>query len=230
MDKNTKIKLVTGGAAALALAVALGATAAIGASRVLASSDERQAVIDDAAAELGVEPSALENALQKALANRVDEAVEEGRLTEEQGAELKQRIESGDVPFLFGGLGRRGGFLHEGRLDSLQAAATYTGLSETELREQVRAGKSLAEIAKGEGKSVSGLVDAMVAAAKKKLDEAVADGRLTRERADEIEASLEERITNLVNAEPGTRRFGLHPGFRHGFGPHGSRPFAGPDS
>jgi hypothetical protein len=228
MDKNTKTKLVVAGAAALALAVALGATAAVGASRVLASSDESQAVIDDAAAELGVEPSALEGALQKALKNRVDEAVEAGRLTKEQGAELKQRIDSGHAPFLFGGFGHRGGFAHEGRLDGLQAAATYLGLSETELREQLAADKSLAEIAKGKGKSVSGLVDAMVAAAKTKLDEAVADGRLTREHADEIEASLEERTTDLVNAGPGGRSFGPHPGFRRGFGPQGAAPFAGP--
>jgi len=89
MDKNRKVTFVCGAALALLLAVALGASAAIAGSRVLGSSDESQAVIDDAAAELGVEPSALEEALEKGLKNRVQEAVEAGRLTEEQGAELR---------------------------------------------------------------------------------------------------------------------------------------------
>ena len=106
MDKHRRIKLAAAGVAALLLVVALGATAAVGASLVMSSSDESQAVIDDAAAELGVEPSALEGALEKALKNRVDEAVEQGRLTQEQGAELKERIDAGETPFLFGGFGR----------------------------------------------------------------------------------------------------------------------------
>nr|MBA3562240.1 hypothetical protein [Actinomycetota bacterium] len=64
MDKNKKVTLVAGAALALLLAVALGASAAIAGSRVLGSNDESQAVIEDAAAELGVEPSALEEALE----------------------------------------------------------------------------------------------------------------------------------------------------------------------
>ena len=66
---------------------------------------ESQAVIDDAAKELGVEPSALSDALKHALENRIDEAVDAGRLTEEQGKELKERIDSADVPLVFGGVG-----------------------------------------------------------------------------------------------------------------------------
>ncbi|MBA3333796.1 MAG: hypothetical protein H0U30_07390 [Actinobacteria bacterium] len=65
MDRHDKIKLAAAAVAALLLAVALGATAAVGASRVLSSSDDGQTVIDDAAAELGVEPSALEGAPRK---------------------------------------------------------------------------------------------------------------------------------------------------------------------
>jgi len=85
MDRHDKIKLAAAAVAALLVAVALGATAAVGAPRVLSSSDDGQTVIDDAAAELGVEPSALEGALRTALKNRVDDAVEAGILTEEGG-------------------------------------------------------------------------------------------------------------------------------------------------
>ena len=91
---------------ALVARVALTATVAIAASNALKATDRGQAVIDDAAAELGVEPSALEEALEQGLKNRVQEAVDAGTLTKEQGAELEERIESGDTPFLFGGFGR----------------------------------------------------------------------------------------------------------------------------
>ena len=68
---------------AAAFAVA-GAGGAIAASDALSPEDRSQAVIDDAAKQLGVEPSALSDALKHALENRIDEAVEAGRLTEEQ--------------------------------------------------------------------------------------------------------------------------------------------------
>ena len=72
------------------------------------SGDDRQAVIDDAAAELGVAPSALSDALKEALKNRVDEAVADGRLSDEQGERLKDRIDANETPLL--GLGFGTGF------------------------------------------------------------------------------------------------------------------------
>lgn len=220
MDKNTKIKVIAGVVGALVLAIAVGAAGAIAASRALSTNEESQAVIDDAAAELGVEPTELSDALKQALKNRVDEAVESGRLTEEQGAELKERIDSGETPLIFGGFGHhgRGGGHHFG---GLEAAATYLGLTEDELRDQLQDGKTLAEVAKDEGKTAAGLVDAVVASAEEKIDQAVEDGRLTEERATELKDGLEERITGLVNGEVGDRRFGPG-GFGHrGFGPGG---------
>ena len=120
----------------------------------LGSEEEQQAVIDDAAKRLGVEPEALENALEGALGARLDEAVKEGRLTEEQAAELKERLKDGTLP-LFGGRGHHGhGFgLHGPEL--FGAAATFLGVTEAELRTQLEAGKSLADVAAAEGKSVS---------------------------------------------------------------------------
>ena len=235
MEKHTRIKLVAGSAVALALAVALTATVAIAASNALTASDRGQAVIDDAAAELGVEPSELEAALEQGLKNRVQEAVDAGTLTEKQGAELEERIESGDTPLLFGGFGRFHGLggdrgpVHPARLGGLEAAASYLGLTQDELHEQLRDGDTLADIAKEEGKSVDGLVQAMVDAAKEELDAAVAAGRLTQERADMIEQDLEERTTDLVNGELRRGPFGPDRRFGGGFRFHGGPPpFAGP--
>lgn len=185
------------------------AGAAIGATKALTPRQERQAVIDDAAGRLGVKPSELSKALEQALENRVDAAVADGRLSKEQGARLKQRIDAGDLPML--GLGPRGfrhgpdgfrgrggfpGMMPGGKLDG---AADYLGLGRMQLFQALSAGKTLASLARDRGKSVSGLVDAMVAAARKRLDEAVAAGRLTEADRKEVLAGLKERIARLVN-------------------------------
>src|SRR5919201_4312048 len=101
MSKSRKLKIVAATLTTLAVA---GGGAAFAATKVLSPREESQAVLDDAAKQLGVTPSALSDALKKALENRVDAAVSAGRLTKEQGEELKSRIKSGDFP-LFGGPG-----------------------------------------------------------------------------------------------------------------------------
>lgn len=217
-----RMKLAAGAGAALAV---VGAGGAIAATK-LSPQEESKAVVDDAAKQLGVTPAKLQDALEQALANRIDEAVKSGRITEETAEAMKQRLESGDVP-LFGGpalerkgLGGKGthGRLHVG----LDAAASYLGVTEAALREELRAGKTLAAVAKAKGKSVDGLVDALVAAQTKRLDEAVASGRLTKAQRDEIAARLKERTTDFVN--------GVRPGFekRGGHGGHGARGFGPP--
>jgi polyhydroxyalkanoate synthesis regulator phasin len=203
-----KRTIVAGAVAALAIAgggAAFAATQGDGDPRA-----ESQAIVSDAAKELGIEPAKLTAALKQAFANRIDAAVADGRLTKEQGDELKQRIQDGDFPLFGPGFGFHKGIgVHVG----LDAAATYLGLSGEELRTSLESGKTLAEVAKERGKSVDGLIDAMVAEATKQLDEAVAAGKLTKERRDAMVADLKERITELVNnGRPGVKRaFG--PGF-----------------
>lgn len=211
MRKKT---IVLGVAGALAVA---GGGAAIGATQL--NGNDSQAVINDAAQQLGVSPSALSDALKNAVKHQIDAAVAAGRLTKAQGDELKARIDSGQFPFGLGvgafGHHGFGGFGLFGRLD---AAATYLGLTEAQLRTQLSNGKTLAQIAKDQNKSVSGLVDAMTASAKKQLDAAVAAGRLTRAQADQVSKDLEQRITDLVN--------GKRPSF-DGAPFRGVRPFGG---
>jgi polyhydroxyalkanoate synthesis regulator phasin len=230
MTTRRNVRFVVGGAAVAAVLVGVGAAGAIAASGVWSPSEERKAVIDDAARQLGVDPDALSDALKQALKNRVDEAVDAGRITEEQANALKERIDSGDTMPLFGGLGGRH-FGHLGRVGhfgSLEAAADYLGLTEVELREQLQ-DKTLAEIAKDQGKTVAGLVQALVNSAQKAIDEAVADGRLTNEQATELKANLEDRIEALVNGEFRGPGFGFHHGLRLGDAPPRAPPsFWGP--
>jgi polyhydroxyalkanoate synthesis regulator phasin len=207
-DGTLRRKVVLGAVAAAAL---VGGGSAIAAGQ-LGSDPDQQAILKDAAEQLGVEPSELNDALVKAVEARIDAAVTSGELTKEQGKALKQRVEAEGVP-LFGGPllhgpGHGVGLHHFGGLD---AAAEYLGLTEDELRAGLESGTTLAEVATAQGKTVEGLTKALVDAAEKDIAAAVDEGRLTESQADEIRADLHEHIDRLVNGElPGPP-----PGFDH---------------
>jgi hypothetical protein len=205
-------KVIAGAAAALAVG---GAGAGVAATKLAANSpsEESKAIVNDAAKNLGVEPSKLSAALKKAYEDRIDAAVAAGRLTKAQGDELKQRIESDDFPLLGPpGFGHGPGGLH-GFLHGLDAAASYLGLTEAQLQSRLESGKTLAEIAKAQGKSVDGLEAAMIKDATAKLDAAVKAGRLTSAEEQHILADLEQHVGELVNGKLPDRFRG-----RHGFG------------
>src|SRR4051794_28154051 len=173
MNSSLKRKLAAGVVAGLAVA---GGGAAIAATQLGSPSEESKAIVDDAAQQLGIPSTKLSAALKKALDNQVDAAVKAGKITKEQGDALKTRIATDDYPLLgVGGRGPHGGpggpgFGHHGVGVKLDAAATYLGLTQAELRTQLESGKTLAEIAKAQNKTVDGLVSALVAEAKKHLD------------------------------------------------------------
>ncbi|HEX7289503.1 MAG TPA: hypothetical protein VF250_00110, partial [Conexibacter sp.] len=201
--------------AAVALAVAGGGAA------YAASSDDnpRDALLRDAAQRLNVTPGELRSALEGAFGDQLDDAVRAGRLTQEQADAIKQRIARYGVPL--GGPGGPGdhgpGFGPGGRGGpfgvGLDAAADYLGLTETQLFRQLRNGRTLAQVAGAEGKSVDGLERALVDAAESRLDRAVADRRLTDQQRDRILRDVQEHVDELVNGRaPGP--FGRHD-FRH---------------
>ena len=98
MDAPVRRKVVAGAAAALAVG---GAGAGIAATKLSHSPrQESQAVVNDAAKQLGVEPSKLGAALKKAYEDRVDAAVADGRISKAEGEALKQRIESEGLPLV----------------------------------------------------------------------------------------------------------------------------------
>ena len=101
----------------------------------------------------------------------------------------------------------------DSHLGPLSAAATYLGLTTDELRTQLQAGKSLADVATAQGKPVSGLEDALLANLKTDLDADVAAGRITSDRETQILADSKARIAAQV----------ARAGLKAGRGDHGDR-------
>jgi len=142
--------------------------------------------------------------LKEALAGLVSD----GSITQAQADEVATTIAEARPE----GLGR-GGHGGGGGID-MAAAAAALGISEDELQTQTQAGQTLADIAEAEGVEQADLVDALVAAAKTRLAEAVTAGRLTQAEADSRAADLETRITDSLDELCG-------PGGRGGRGPAG---------
>jgi hypothetical protein len=92
----------------------------------------------------------------------------------------------------------------------LQTAATFLGMSVSDLQSDLKSGKSLADEAKAKGKSVDDLVTALLAPTKKNLDQAVSDGKLTSAQETTILNNATTALTNLVNrTKPTSGQMGL---------------------
>ena len=196
MTASNRKKLIAAGGGVAALVLAAGALAQTDA---FSPREESDALVADAAERLGVAPDELSDALREAYSNRIDDALAQGRITEEQAERLREALESGDLPLLHGPWGGHGpGHGGHGPFGGLDAAAEFLGLGEDELREALGDGDTLADVAEERGKSVDGLVDALAENARAQLDQAVEDGRLTEAMRDRIAENLEERVRALV--------------------------------
>ena len=82
----------------------------------------------------------------------------------------------------------------------IKSGLAYLGVDLKTLFTQLHSGKTLAEVANATpGKSASGLVDAVVAATKTKLDAQVAAGKLTAAQETSFLATFRTNVTALVN-------------------------------
>jgi len=189
-----------------AVAVVAGGTVggALAASGTFDPAQQRQMFLNDAAGRLGVTSAKLDAALKAAAIDRVDAALAAGQITQAQADAMKAAINAGKLPLgVGGGFGFRGG-MHAGLRggDVLGAAAMYLGLTADQLRTQLESGKSLADVAQAQGKSVSGLESAIVSSVQAKLDQAVAAGRLAGDQRDQILSDLKARLDDFVNRTP----------------------------
>lgn len=131
--------------------------------------------------------------------------VSEGTITQDQADAVESALEEARPERPFG----------PGRFDGhprLSIVADALGISEADLRAALEDGDTIAEVAAAHDVDPQKAIDALVAAHKARLDEAVADGDLTQAQADERLARAEERATALVNGELRDlrrRRFGL---------------------
>jgi len=203
MTRTTKIIAVAVAACAL-VAGAIATAGYIAAQEPDAPKRERaDAFIGKVAANLGVSPDALRQAIKDAETQTVDEAIGAGRLTPEEGAKIKERIASSEG-LGFGALHRRHDKMRHERGGGIRGniigtAAEAIGVSKEELGAELRAGKSIAEVASEHGVGLDAVKAAIVDATKTKLDAAVAAGKIDQANADERLQKLADKLDELLN-------------------------------
>jgi hypothetical protein len=225
------------GARRIAVIALSGALAAGGAGAAIAAvgkddgDNAEQELLADAAQRLNVTPQRLRDALAAAQNEQIDKAVEAGDLTREQADEIKAaRKKSGHVlgppggPWLHGGgphprlRGGPGKLLVPGgagsglRHNLLEEIAEALGTTRAKLVDDLRSGKSVADIAKAGGKSMADVRRAVKNAVKTRLDKAVGDGDLTRNHADALLERVDRRLAAIESGR--APRLHRHPGGR----------------
>ena len=90
----------------------------------------------------------------------------------------------------------------------VKSVADTLDMTPREIVQDIRQGQSLAEIAQAKGVSIDTLKSAILDAAKEKLDQAVADGKLTQDQADKIMTRLTDNIDKIVNWKRGSAGVG----------------------
>ena len=91
--------------------------------------------------------------------------------------------------------------LRQERLGAVKIAATTIGIEPKDLGQEIKAGKSVADVAKSHNVDPQKVIDAIVSAADKKLDEAVTAGKIDADRAATVKEKVPDRVTKLVNGE-----------------------------
>lgn len=163
------------------------------------------------AGKLGVSVEKLQQAMQDARKDALNEAVKKGMLTQQQADRLQQP---------------RAGFpaLRAFSKAALDGAAKALGMKSDEVLAALRNGKTLADLAKEKNVDPAKVKQAIVDAEKAAIDQAVKDGKLTQARADQLKARLDPSKIDLNRKYPGNLKdrfqhrgrwpFGFPPGKR----------------
>jgi hypothetical protein len=175
---------------------------------------------------LGVPVEELEEALTQSHVDAVNDKVADGTISEEDAADIIERIESGEGR-LFPPFGGQGG--HHGKMQRLHGlvienSAEVLGLEVDALKEELQAGNSLADVATAQGTDLEQFKADVLTAVAGDLAEKVADGSITQEQADTVLEKLTESIDRIVEF---TRGDGAAGGSGDGAGSFGGARFGG---
>lgn len=212
MKRSTKLL-----AAVAAVAVLVGtAVAAIGAATTSAqeptatpaptqSRPRVQNFLEKLAANLNITVDQLTQAIKTTELQIVDQMLTDGKINTDQAQQLKDRINNGQGL----GLGRILGAYKRGRQDGarlqrlkagiVKSASTAIGVQPSDLRQELRSGKSIADVAAQHNVSIDAVKAQITSDAKAALNQAVQDGKITQPRADEILQKLTAKLDDILN-------------------------------
>ncbi|MZP29789.1 hypothetical protein GTO91_08730 [Heliobacterium undosum] len=144
---------------------------------------------------------------------RLDEAVSNGKITAEKAAQMKEAMKKRIEASVDKKPGDKAGFRAPGGFagsNHFQVAADLLQMTKDELTTELKAGKSLEEVAQAKGVAKETLKAKLIESSKADIDKAVADGKLTAEKAEQAKTNLEKRVDDMLSR----KGFGGRPGMK----------------
>jgi hypothetical protein len=151
---------------------------------------------------LGITVDEYDAAVEQARGQVVDEALEEGWLTEDQAERMRERMDEGfglrgmDKGFM----GPHGGPIGRGGGSLLSMMAEELDMSVQDLLSELQDGKTLAEVASERDVDAQAVGDAYLAQLEDTLAQAVTDGKITQTQADWMLQQATENVPDQLNS------------------------------
>lgn len=171
---------------------------------------------------LGLTVDEYDAAVKEAHEQAVDEAVTEGKLTEEQAERMRERMEQAPsawgqgkgfrAPHGEGFRAPRGGFRGRVGGSPIGVAAEVLGMTAGDLMAEIQDGRSIAEVAEEQGVALEAITEAYEKQVGEALNQAVQNGRITQEQADSMLEHAEEMVPEMLNNTWEGRGPGRFPG------------------
>ncbi len=165
--------------------------------------------VADVARSHNVDPQKVIDAIDTAADKKVDEALAAGKIDTARAAAIKAKVPARVTKLVntelkgkVKGLVARAKLRRHARRSGVTIAAGVIGIQPKALVDAVKGGQTVADVARSHSVDPQKVIDAVTAAANKKVDTAVTNGKIDPARATTLKDRLDKRIATLVNATP----------------------------
>ncbi len=198
--------LILAGSMAVVAMLAVGAFATVfaaGSPTATPGTDQSspaQTFLQRLANNLGITTDKLQQGLKDTANQYVDQALANGKITQQQADQAKQNIANGN-----GMNGLRKFFeRRDQRWDMLRQAtwndaAKALNMSPQDLKSELQSGKSLKTVIQEKNMTVDQFVANVISEVKSQLDSKVQSGALSSQQEQKILDTLQTRLTNMIN-------------------------------
>ena len=162
------------------------------------------------ASDLGKSQADVNAAFQKAISETLADEVKAGKITQAQADSIKAKLAGKTPCALPSAIGPRGGAGGSALGAYLQqymaAAASALGISQTQLKTDLKNGQSLSQVAAAQHVSEADFRTKLIAGLKPALDKAVSDGKITSAQEQTLLNRLQTGTLPLWNRMPAPKR------------------------
>lgn len=162
--------------------------------------EKRDDFLGRVAGRLNVSLDQLKQAFKDAGIDTVNQALADGKITQDQANKMIDRINNGQ------GLGlarffrdRRADRLQRLRAGIVRSSATALNMTPQDLRARLKAGDSIATVAASRNVSLDAVKTQITGDAKAKLDQIVANGKLTADQETNLLQKLSDGLDKILN-------------------------------